>query len=118
MGARLWRLVEEFQDSQTFRPSVRAIARQAGIPGSTFANWQTITSLPERQYLDAFARISPYSYRQLLEAALADAGYGDGSDAASAGRPAPPSGAAARRTGRKSVGQQAREIQDRDAERA
>lgn len=85
MGARLWRMVEEFRDSQPFPPSIRAIARQAGIAESTFANWRDISKLPEPEHLRAFAAISKWSYAELLDAALIDAGYvrGEvGSDAA------------------------------------
>lgn len=112
MGARLWRMVEEFRDSQPFPPSVRAIARQAGISESTFANWQHISKLPEREHLEAFARISKWTYNQLLDAALVDAGYTEARDGTST-RPAPSLRAAARNTGRKSRGQQAREEQDK-----
>ena len=73
-------MVEEFRDSQPFPPSVRAIARQAGISESTFANWQHISGLPEREHLEAFARISKCSYQELLWAALMDAGYAGVSD--------------------------------------
>jgi transcriptional regulator with XRE-family HTH domain len=80
VGAALWRLVEKFQDEQTFRPSVRAIAKQAGIPPSTLANWKHITKLPNVEHLQAFARVSHYTTSQLLQAALEDylAGGGDG----------------------------------------
>lgn len=78
MGARLWRMVEEFRDSQPFPPSMRAIARQAGIAESTFANWQNISKLPEPAHLRAFSQISKFSYQELLDAALADAGYTTG----------------------------------------
>jgi hypothetical protein len=130
MGARLWRMVEEFRDSQPFPPSVRAIARQAGISESTFANWQHISKLPEREHLEAFARISKWSYRELLDAALVDAGYSEASDGTPTSRrltavkkpravlPIPPKGqAAARTTGRKSEGQHRREEQDTDSTR-
>jgi hypothetical protein len=80
VGAALWRLVEQFQDEQPFRPSVRAIAKQAGIPPSTFANWKHITELPNVEHIQAFARVSHYTTTRLLEAALEDylAGGGDG----------------------------------------
>lgn len=131
MGARLWRMVEEFRDSQSFRPSIRAVARQAGIKESTFANWQHVTGLPEAEHLRAFAAISRFSYQQLLDAALLDAGYirdrSDGTATTEAGRagdtnvrdlrvPAPPVDAAARNVGRKSRGERVRREQDEGGE--
>lgn len=72
MGEALWRLVEQWQDSQPVRPTVRGIARAAGIPPSTLANWRHIVELPKPEHLSAFARVTNYTTTQLLEAALQD----------------------------------------------
>lgn len=74
MGA-LWRLIEEYQDAQTYRPSVNQVAVRAGLGRSTLNRWQEINQLPKREHLEAVARVIGRPYSVVLDAALRDIGY-------------------------------------------
>lgn len=73
---QLWALIVAHQDSEPYRPSIRQIAFRAGIGQSTLNKWQELKHLPDPDHLRAVARAIGQPYQVLLDAALADAGYG------------------------------------------
>lgn len=124
---QVWKLIEQHQRSQPYEPSIRSIAKAAGVKESTLPKWQNLSRLPAPENLRAVARHIHVPYRVLLEAALTDTGYleeiSDGTATNGAGvTPADEEtsqsdmGLAARKVGRKSRGQMLREQQDREAE--
>jgi hypothetical protein len=73
---RLWDLVRDYLDQQTFPVSERALARKLGYrSSSTFDTWRAPRSLPAAQALARFSLLSGHSYQRVLDAALEDAGY-------------------------------------------
>jgi transcriptional regulator with XRE-family HTH domain len=89
MGA-LWQLIEEYRDAQTYRPSVSQVATRAGLGRSTLNRWQRLSQLPERDHLQAVARVIGLSYEAVLDAALRDIGYLSESEASSDAAPMKP----------------------------
>ena len=104
MGA-LWELIEAYRRDQPYVPSVNQVAERAGMGRGTLNRWKTVNRLPDREHLEAIARVIKQPYHVLLDAALRDAGYlGEseaGSDAAAIG--VTESVVIGRRTGRKAV---------------
>ena len=78
MAGDLWTIVETYRDSQSYPPSVRAIAKRLGISNMTLVNWRDrLTHLPRPENLHALAELTGVPYRDVLDAALRDAGYLD-----------------------------------------
>jgi len=75
--AMLWDLLQRHRDEQRpYVPSEAQVAAQVGYRSRQgIATWQDPKQLPEPARLRAFARISGFPYRLVLEAALADCGY-------------------------------------------
>ena len=82
MGA-LWELIEEYRRNQPYEPSVAQVGAKAGMNRGTLNRWQDVKRLPEREHLEAMARVLGRPYHVLLDAALRDAGYLGESEASS-----------------------------------
>jgi transcriptional regulator with XRE-family HTH domain len=76
--SRLWALLQAHRDTQPYPPSDRRIAARLGISPTALTNWRTgLSALPKRTNLEALAALAGVPYRQVLAAALHDAGYLD-----------------------------------------
>lgn len=72
---RLYDIIEAHRDAQApYRPSVRQVAIQLDVSPTTVANWRNIKRVPEREHLEAVARVTGTPLREVLQAALFDAG--------------------------------------------
>lgn len=80
MTGRLWRMIESHADMQEpYRPSNAQISRAVGYAGRQGIGGFHVTSkvMPDPDRLRQFAAISHFTYREVLDAALVDAGYLD-----------------------------------------
>lgn len=71
----LWALIEEWMDSQTFRPSQSQLAEKIDVSRSTLSEWKYGTSMPKPGALERLAEFTRMPHTRLLDAALKDAGY-------------------------------------------
>lgn len=72
----LWGLVQAYIDRQPYPPSVRQIAGRIEVAPTTLTNWgSSLTKMPSRRTLVAFADLAGLPYERVLDAALRDAGY-------------------------------------------
>lgn len=72
----LWFLVERFQETARFRPTMRMMAAEMGVSHATLADWKYHrVALPKPAHLKALAHTIDVPYRTVLDAALMDAGY-------------------------------------------
>ena len=71
----LWDIVQAHRDA--YGPSVSEIARRIGMTPSGVHAWNSrgIKALPKRENLQELARLTHTPYRDVLRAALLDAGY-------------------------------------------
>lgn len=72
----LWGLVQAYIDRQPYPPSVRQIAGKIEVAPTTLTNWgSSLTDLPKRRTLVAFADLAGLPYQTVLDAVLHDIGY-------------------------------------------
>lgn len=73
---RLWAIIQAHIDAQVYPPSRRQLAHKLGLAPQTLNNWHKgLTSLPQRDHLKAVSELTGAPYREVLRAALLDAGY-------------------------------------------
>lgn len=72
---RTWDLIVAYQDAQRYRPSLRDIAKEAGVNHTMLGKWKEMKAMPRPENLQAVARVIGVPYQQLLQAALSDAAY-------------------------------------------
>lgn len=73
---RLWAILQAHVDSQVYPPSRRQLARKLGVAPQTLNNWYNgLRSMPEVEHVRAIADLTGTPYRDVIAAALADAGY-------------------------------------------
>lgn len=69
-------MIEAFRERARFRPTVRMLADDMGVPYDTVADWKYGKSrLPRPAHLEAIAKMIDVDYDAVLWAALRDAGY-------------------------------------------
>ncbi len=72
----LWNIVEAYLDAQDFSVSERELASRLGYSSSsTFDGWRDPKKLPGAEGLARLALLTGTPYRDVLDAALTDAGY-------------------------------------------
>lgn len=73
---RLWAILQAHIDAQVYPPSRRQLAARLGLAPQTLNNWHKgLTALPRQDHLQAVAELTGTPYRDVLRAALLDAGY-------------------------------------------
>lgn len=73
---RLWAILQAHVDSQVYPPSRRQLARKLDVAPQTLNNWYNgLSAMPLREHLQAVADLTNTPYRDVLRAALLDAGY-------------------------------------------
>ena len=73
---RLWAILQAHIDSQVYPPSRRQLAVKLGVAPQTLNNWHKgLTTLPQQEHLQAVSHLTGTPYRDVLRAALIDAGY-------------------------------------------
>lgn len=75
MSGRLWELIENHRNSQPYPPSYRQIAYRLGVSPSTVTNWKNPKVLPDREHLEALAKLVGLDYPTVLTIALGDTRY-------------------------------------------
>lgn len=75
---RLWDIVQKHIDSAPYPPSERQVAAKLGVSPTTLANWREPKKLPSRENLEAIAELAGVRYSVVLDAALYDTGYHEG----------------------------------------
>lgn len=75
---RLWDIVQHHMDQVGYRVSERQIAAKLGVSPTTLANWREPKKLPSRENLEAIAALAGVRYSVVLDAALYDTGYHEG----------------------------------------
>lgn len=90
----LWRLVENWRESQRFDVTQAALARDIGVARSAVSQWKLGKSTPTPENMRAIQSATGIRYRDLLDALLQDMGYlpptkeSDGSGNAASNTPA------------------------------
>jgi transcriptional regulator with XRE-family HTH domain len=74
---KLYDLIQEHVDAQTYPPSERQLAKELGVSQTTLANWRTPKKLIAKEHLESIARVTRNPYGRVLEALLEDIGYRD-----------------------------------------
>lgn len=72
---QLYDLIQQHIDSQGYEVSVAQVARKIGVSRQTVLNWREPTKLPDREHLQAVARVTGVPYQRVLDAVLDDIGY-------------------------------------------
>lgn len=75
---RLWDIVQRHIDASPYPPSERQVAAKLGVSPTTLANWREPKKLPSRENLEAIAALAGVRYSVVLDAALYDTGYHEG----------------------------------------
>lgn len=87
--SRLLAIIDKYRDAHG-QPSDASIARAIGLSPQAISSWRRrgIRQLPNKEALVALAALIRVDYREVFEAAAADAGYlsegGDGDDGSAA----------------------------------
>lgn len=76
----LWRLVQDWLDSEGESPTRRQLAEQLGVSPYTLANWKYGVSSPSPRNLHRLSSQTGIGYDQLIDAMLRDRGYKGASD--------------------------------------
>lgn len=73
--SELWNIVQSHRDR--YGPSVSEVARRMRVGTQTLFNWRDrpLATLPSRRVLIALSEVTNTPYRDVLQAALHDAGY-------------------------------------------
>lgn len=88
MGA-FWDLIDEHLSKMEFPPSKRRLAERLDVAPQTITNWKAgLNAIPKRKNLEAVADFTGRSYGDVLRAALAETGYGQGAGLSTPKRPA------------------------------
>lgn len=74
---RLYDLIQEHIDAQTYPPSERQVAKQLGVTQTTLSNWREPKRLIDKEHLLAIAKVTRVPYHRVLDALLEDIGYRD-----------------------------------------
>jgi transcriptional regulator with XRE-family HTH domain len=75
----LWDLIQRHIDNAPYPPSERQVARRLEVSPNTLAHWRDLKRLPSRDNLQAIADLVGVRYSTVLDAALNDTGYHEGS---------------------------------------
>lgn len=73
--SHLWDIVQAHRDR--YGPSVSEVARRMGVGAQTLFNWRDrpLLAVPTVRVLRALSDVTGTPYREVLKAALIDAGY-------------------------------------------
>ena len=74
---KLYDLIQEHIDAQTYPPTERQVAKQIGVTQTTLSNWREPRRLIAKEHLLAIARVTRNPYARVLDALLEDIGYKD-----------------------------------------
>jgi transcriptional regulator with XRE-family HTH domain len=79
---RLWDLIQKHIDNQPYPVSERTIAQRLKVAPNALVKWRDPKRLPSRENLQAIADLVGVRYSVVLDAALFDTGYHEGSNVA------------------------------------
>lgn len=71
----LWKLIQEWLDSQMFPVSQAALAEKVGVTRSAMSQWKSGQARPRPEHLRSLASVTRMPYSHLLNAVLRDLGY-------------------------------------------
>jgi transcriptional regulator with XRE-family HTH domain len=72
---RLYDIIDDYINRQTYPPSIRRLAKDLGVSPTTVTNWRNIKDLPRPEHLEAIARVTGVPVREVFYAAGVDAQY-------------------------------------------
>src|SRR5699024_10329761 len=70
MSTPLWRLVEEWRDSQPIPPTWARVAKRLGVSQSAFDKWKNPTEMPQRRTLWAIHELTRVPFKTVVDAAI------------------------------------------------
>lgn len=72
---RLYDIIQNHMDSQTYGASQRQVASKIGVSPTTLKNWRTPKELIDKRHLVAISDLTGVPYVRVLDALLDDIGY-------------------------------------------
>lgn len=70
MTSPLWRIMQDWFDSQPVKPSWAAVAETLGVSQSTFETWKHPTEMPRRRTLWAIHELTRAPFKTVVDAAI------------------------------------------------